>query len=135
MGMFKNRIAVPLIDAFGDAVMSSNIGKQIYKHIDDRIGNTTKMLGNQIQDMSNSIGKQIADTGAEAGLNTSAAMLTSGMLGGTGAVLGGGLSGIVSSALGPVVSNTLYGDSGINFNGLPVDMQEKLKILVKRAGI
>lgn len=139
MGIFKNRIAVPLIDAFGDVVMSSNIGKQLYSHIDNRVNSSTKHISNtladQLQDLSGSLGRRVTDAGDELGTTVGASVLTSGILGGAGALAGGGLSGLVSSVLDPVVTNALYADKDINFGNLPAEMQEKLKLLVKRNGV
>ena len=128
MGFLKREIVTPLIDTFGDSLMNSSVGKAMYQHIDGKIDNLAGRLG-----------KNIADTVGEHGLNTSAASITGGTIGGIGALLGGGMAA-AGSGLAPVLDHYLnpveiVPGSGLTFSDLPAPMKERIGIIVRRAGI
>jgi len=129
MGLLKNRIAVPLIDAFGDAVMSSNLGKRMYENVDSRLNAVTRDMTDNITD---SINKNMTENARALGSDIGTGTVSSGMLAGLGGIAGGGLAGLISGTLDPVLSNMLYPRENFNFASLPEGMQEKLKVLVKR---
>lgn len=130
MGFIQNRIMTPLVDAFGNAVANSSIGKQIYKNVDDRIIALEKLLRGGISDTSDALKYEIGKAADQIAHDTQVGTISSGMLSGLGGLVGGGIAGTASGVLGPIINSQI--NPGINISGLPPEMQEKLRIIVKR---
>lgn len=122
MGFLKNRIATPLVEAFGEALMNSSVGKKMYQQIDNQVMKATK---------------QITDAMARESQMAGAAAMTGGLMGGLGSMAGGGLAGLGGAVLAPVASNYLYPKelipgSGITYSDLPEEMKNDISTMLRR---